>query len=483
MKSLFQVLSEEERAKVHERTLGILANTGVRVDTAQGRQLLKDAGAEVDENTNLVRLPKSLVEEALELVTKNFTLGARRPGWDLEMNAGECTLVGGGEAVFVVDRKTGDRRRSTYEDWLEATKMTDSLDEFGLYWTMVAPGSDEGTLADDVKYWHQLFKNFSKHVQDPISDPASAPLFLEILQVIFGDKEAIRRQHPVSFLACPMSPLIIEGPYTDAYLALLGWDIPLAVMPMPILGSTSPGSLISTITVANCEVLAMLCLSQAAAPGTPFIYAPVFGVLDPRTGGLSSRSIVGALMVVAGVEMARYYGLPAIGGAGGSGLHMPSVQVGYERALGFMPGTLAWPDIIVGAGLMGGGMTLSLEQLLIDVEVFKTCRRMVQGIATDEDKWLDDVLAAVGPGGHFLSQRSTIEGIRGGEWYLTDFGWHGSFEAWERAGRPELLEKVKEQVVDILDTHEPLPLGDEVERELERIAAKARAYEATRVSD
>ena len=143
-----------------------------------------------------------------------------------------------------------------------------------------------------------------------------------------------------------------------------------------------------------------------------------------------------------------------------------------------MPGTLAWPDIIVGAGLMGSGMTLSLEQLLIDVEVFKTCRRMVQGIATDEEKWLDDVLAAVGPGGHFLNQRSTIDGMRGGEWHMSDFGWRGSFEAWEKAGRPELLEELKERVVSILDAHEPLPLGEEVERELERIASKAREHDA-----
>jgi trimethylamine--corrinoid protein Co-methyltransferase len=473
------VLSEQEKAGVHERTLRILSNTGVRVDTEQGRKILHEAGANVDENTHLVRFPKSMLEEALELAPKTFTLGARRPGWDLEMNAGECTLVGGGEGVFVIDRETGERRTGTYRDWLEATVVTDSLDEFGLYWTMITPGSDDDSHSGGVRFWHRLFENFSKHVQEPITDPAYAPWFLEVLQAIFGDKETIRRRHPVSFVACPMSPLVIEGPYTDAYLALLGWDIPLAVMPMPIMGSTSPGSLISAVTLANCEVMAMLCLSQAAAPGTPFIYAPVFGVMDPRTGGLSGRSIVGALMVVAGVEMARYYGLPSIGGAGGSGLHMPSVQTEYERALGSMPGILAWPDILVGAGLMGGGMTLSLEQLLIDVEIFKSSRRMVQGIATDDDKWLDDVLATVGPGGHFLSQRSTLDGMNSGEWHVSDFGWHGSFEAWERKGRPKLLDELREQVANILAAHKPLPLGEDVERELERIASKAREYEAS----
>jgi len=49
LESLLRVLSEDEKTQVHERSLKILAETGVRVDTAKGRQHLKDAGAEVDD--------------------------------------------------------------------------------------------------------------------------------------------------------------------------------------------------------------------------------------------------------------------------------------------------------------------------------------------------------------------------------------------------------------------------------------------------
>ena len=104
--------------------------------------------------------------------------------------------------------------------------------------------------------------------------------------------------------------MIIEGPRTDAYLELLGWDIPVAVMPMPLMGGTGPGSLISTTVLGNSEVLAMLCLVQAGAPGTPFIYAPVLAMMNPRSGGYSGGAIEGGLLSAAAVEMARYYGLP-----------------------------------------------------------------------------------------------------------------------------------------------------------------------------
>jgi trimethylamine--corrinoid protein Co-methyltransferase len=473
MRTLLQVLSEDERAQVHERTLNILSRTGVRVDTAHGRQILQDADAEVDENTCIVRFPRTLVEESLRLAPRHFTLGARRPGWDLHMNGGDCTLLIDGEAMFALDRETGERRLATSRDWLEATLLIDALDEVGVYWSMVEASDRGDTLADLVTYWRDLFRNFSKHVQDATSSPEQAPWLLEVLQVVFGDKESIRRQHPLSFLLCPLSPLVIEEPYTDAYLALLGWDIPVAVMPMPLMGATAPGSLISTTVVGNCEVLAMLCLIQAAAPGTPFIYAPVLAVIDPRSGRYSGGAIEGGLLAAAVTEMGRYYGLPVEASGLGTDHHVPGLQPSYERALNGMLPILSWPDILVGPGLLGGSMILSLEQLLIDVEIFKMCKQAHRGIITNEDKWLEDVIDHIGPGGNFLSEYSTVDGIHDGEWYVSKFGLHDTFEAWEAAGRPTLLDEAREQVDQLLATHQPLPLDEDAERELDRIQKRA----------
>jgi trimethylamine--corrinoid protein Co-methyltransferase len=333
------------------------------------------------------------------------------------------------------------------------------------------------TAADYVGYLRNLFGNFSKHVQDANENSELAPWLLEVLQVIFGDKETIRRTHPLSFLLCPQSPLVIEGPFTDAYLALVGWDIPVGVMPMPLMGATAPGSLISTVILGNCDVLAMLCLIQAAAPGTPFIYAPALATMDPRSGRYTAGAMENGLLGSAAIEMARYYGLPVEGTGGGTDHYVPGIQPGYERALGVMLPVLSWPDILVGPGLLGGSMVLSLEQLLIDVEAFRMARRAYQGIATDEDRWLEKLIESVGPGGHFIEERSTVAGIRGGEWYISKLGLHDTYEAWEAAGKPVLLDEVRDEVNRILASHEPLPLGEDVERELDRIQARARESE------
>jgi trimethylamine--corrinoid protein Co-methyltransferase len=477
MRTVLQVLSEEEKHQVHSRTLEILANTGIRVDTAQGRQLLKEAGAHADEDTKIVRIPKSLVEESLRLTQKDISLGARRPGFDLKMNAGNFTLLADGEGTFVTDAFTGERRLTTSKDWLNATRLIDSIDEIGIYWSMVER-SDEPpipTAALQVSYLSNVFRNFSKHVQDGSPNAELAPWILEVLQVIFGDKETIRRTHPYSFLLCPQSPLVIDQQYTDAYLAFLGWDIPVAIMPMPLMGGTAPGSLLGTIILANCEVLATLCMIQAGAPGTPIIYAPVIALSNLRDGSYSAGAVESGLTGAASTEMARYYGLPVEASGGGTSQYSPNIQASYERALNSVLTVLSWPDILVGPGLMGGSTHFSPEQLLIDVEVYKMGIRTYQGIKAGEDHWLDDVIQKVGPAGHFMAQPSTIKNMRSGEWYLTDFGWHGSYEEWRASGKPTLIQEAREKVEYLLSNHEPLPLSEEMEHELEKIYMRAKA--------
>jgi trimethylamine--corrinoid protein Co-methyltransferase len=474
VETILRVLSEDEKTQIHERTLKILSETGVQVNTEKGREYLRDAGAEADENTQIVKFPRAMVEESLRLAPKDFTLGARRPGWDLKMNSGDCTLIPDGEAISIIDRQTGEHRPSTSKDWLEATRLIDALDEVGVFWDMAERSDQKESVPEAVWTWRHIFTNFSKHVQDSSPSAEYSPWLLEILQAVFGDRQVIRQTHPFSFLVCPQSPLIIEGQHTDAYLALKGWDIPIAVMPMPLMGGTGPGSMISMAILCNCEVLAMLCLTQAADPGTPFIYAAVPATISPRTGLYNAGSIEGGILGVAAIEMGKYYGLPVEGSGGGTDTYVPGIQASYERSMNFLLPMLSWPDLIVGAGLMGGSMILSLEQLVIDAQVFRMAKQAHRGISTRDEMWLDDVIQRVGPGGNFLGEKSTAVCMRSGEWLIPKLGVHTTQEAWEGAGRKDILDEAREKVDQVLKTHKPLPLEDEVQKELDMIYQKAQ---------
>jgi trimethylamine--corrinoid protein Co-methyltransferase len=477
MSAKIQVLSEDERSQIHERSLKLLANTGVRVLSGKARKLLARAAAEVNETTQMVRFPRPLVEEALKLSPKKFRLGGRRSGWDLEMNIGECSLLADGGAVSVLDWETGETRPGTFDDWLQATHLIDMLDEIGIYWNMVEGGFEGSSLGDFVSYWRNVLKNCSKHCQDSTDSPEKSRLLLKVLEIAFDGKEAVRARHPFSYLLCPMSPLVIDERYADAYLEVVGWDIPVAIMPMPLMGATGPASLISNLLVANAEFLSMLCLVQAAAAGTPVIYAPMPQSVEPHTWRYTGGAVENSLFGAAVTEMGRYYGFPIEAGTGGTDQYYPGAQAGYERAINWALPTLSWPDILVGPGLLGGSTILCLEQMVMDVEIFRRCSRLHDGIHTSADRWLEDAIESAGPGGNFLNQESTLQSLRDGKFYLSEMGFHDTYEKWKNSGMPDIVDEIQDVTKKILNNYHHLPLDPLVDQELERLERHVRKSE------
>ena len=373
-----------------------------------------------------------------------------------------------------MDSLTGDRYPATFDDWLTGHPPDRRLDEVGVYWSMVEPTFFQKTAPEVVRYWRETITNFSKHIQDCTYTVEESRWMLEVFGTVFGGKDELRKTNPFSFLLTPVSPLVIEAEHTDAYLETIDWGIPVAIMPMPMMGGTAPASLISTILLANCETLATLCLVQAASPGTPTIYAAAPSIMDPLTGRFTGSEVEHGLLGAAVTEIARYYGLPVEASAGSSGHYMPGIRSSYERALNWAISSLSWPDLLVGPGQLGGSMILSLEQLMIDVEIFRRCDRISDGIDTSVDEWLEVDLAAVGHGGNFLGRRSTRKAFNSGEVYVSNFDTRDTYETWLASGKPSLLAELQELVKETLDAHQTLPLDEDVERELGAIEERAR---------
>jgi trimethylamine--corrinoid protein Co-methyltransferase len=472
MQPVLSVLTAKEREEVHERTLRLLETTGVRVDHEQARRVLGEAGARLD-SSGCAHLPRALIEASLRTAPRTVTLGGRRADWTLALDGRDCTLCADGGATQVLDLATGRRRPSTWEDWESATTLIDALDPVGVYWSMVEPTGPGNEPMSAVRHWRRAFASFTKHIQDSALDAVSARTLLEILQVVFGSREAIQRTHPFSLLVCPLSPLVLGKESIDGWMEMAEWRIPVAVMPMPLMGASAPASLISTLVMANSETLAMICLIQAAAPGTPCLYAPVPATVNPRTWRYTGGQVEHALLGAAVAEMGRFYQLPIEASAGASDAHVPGLQLGVERALNWSLPGLAWPDLLIGPGLLEGSTVLCLEQILVDIEIFSRCRRLHQGIGSGPESWLDEVLHGAKPGGNFLGEPSTRHAVRRGEWYLSDLGTHGTYEAWLQQDRPSLERQLTERVQTILAEHQPLPLDDRVARELDRIEAAA----------
>jgi trimethylamine--corrinoid protein Co-methyltransferase len=326
-----------------------------------------------------------------------------------------------------------------------------------------------------VRYYTDVFGTFGKHVQDSFGTPELAPWLKEVLDIVFGGPKAVRERMPLSFLITPTSPLTIEHDYTQTWLELRDYGLPVAVMPMPLQGATAPGSRLGTLLAANCETIGTLCLVQAAAPGTPVLYSPVVATMDPRTGLYAAGAIEHAVLCVAGTEMARYYGLPAESSGLCTQTYEPDLQTAWEKADSGLLVALADPDVLVGPGLLGGATILCLEQIVLDVEMIRGARQARTGVPVRDDLWLDEVLDKVGPCGSFLGERSTRIGARNGEWRLSDFGVQGSWDGWRAAGSPSTLAAAGERVEAILAEQVSLPYSEDQAAALAALQRRADA--------
>ena len=69
----FNVLSQQQIEKIHEESLKILSNIGIKVTGAEMLKKLKDNGAELCEN-DIVKIPRALIEKAMKTVPKEVNL-------------------------------------------------------------------------------------------------------------------------------------------------------------------------------------------------------------------------------------------------------------------------------------------------------------------------------------------------------------------------------------------------------------------------
>src|SRR5258707_13368151 len=90
MQPKLTLLSDELNARILDEAHQLLLKPGVKVNNQEARNLLASAGAQVDLETNVVRIPEQIVRKALETAPREFYL------YDYDSNP---TVKYGGDAV------------------------------------------------------------------------------------------------------------------------------------------------------------------------------------------------------------------------------------------------------------------------------------------------------------------------------------------------------------------------------------------------
>ncbi len=125
-------------------------------------------------------------------------------------------------------------------------------------------------------------------------------------------------------------------------------------------------------------------------------------------------------------------------------------------------------NLIYGLGMLELGVTFSHTQLVLDAEITKMVRRVVQGIDVNDETLAVEQIKDVGPGGNFLTQQHTIDYMHEEQARAEIFD-RKMRENWEKGGSKIAREHAEEKAKEILNTHEPEPLGDAVQNKLVEI--------------
>jgi len=462
-----QFLEDEQLDRLQDATLHVLETVGIKFPNARSLEILGDHGCTVDAATQVVKFPRDLVTTAVARAPRNFVMAARRPEFDLHLEEGTSYFTTDGCGVAVIDPDTGLERASRKEDVARMARMADSLPSIGFMWPTVS--------AQDMGQTSQLHEidaaanNTVKHFQAMVQGGATARFAVEMATVLAGSREALRERPPISNLICSVAPLAQDHAGLEAALVLAEAGIPVGFMAMPTLGTTAPATSAGALVVGDAEVISAVVLLQLAYPGSPMFHSILKAWADPRSGAYVGYPIDGRARY-APTEMAHHWGLPSLAGCFGTDSATPGTwQSAAEVALDPVLGAMSGAEIVTGLGLDRTYTLLFPEGILLDNDIYQRARHALMAERVDDETLALDVIASVGPGGHFLAQEHTRT-------FMRTAMKRGLPHEMVGPGRyRDPVEVAREKAAWIRANHHPEPLDAAKAAELTRILEAARA--------
>jgi trimethylamine--corrinoid protein Co-methyltransferase len=377
-----------------------------------------------------------------------------------------------GEGVHVLDLETGGRRSSTLQDVAAFYRLADALGNID-HGTMCVSALDMPAESRPAHAVVEGFKNTTKTIDGTEYGDAQSRDTLKIALVVAGGEDELRKAPLLLGFYNPVSPLQHSKDLLEGLRAYSEYKQPTLIAPMDLAGATGPATLSGLLVQQNAEVLSGVVIAELFNPGTPLLYGTVSTVMDMRTGAAAFAGVELGLMNIASAQLARFYNLPSRGTGGATESKIPDIQAGFEKAMILSMAALAGINFIYdAAGSLESSLTASYEQTVIDNEICGTISRAVRGIDVNENTLAMDVIAAVGPGGEYLSQRHTRENVTK-EHYIPTLINRDKWEVWKKAGSRDLREVAREEAKKLLKQHQPEPLDHDITVEIEKIAREA----------
>ncbi|MDR3573008.1 MAG: trimethylamine methyltransferase family protein [Anaerolineaceae bacterium] len=461
------MLDHEDCLKLHQASCEILRKTGIDVHNAAGLDLLKKAGAVVEDMH--VRIPPSLVEWALASAPDKFNLYQRGTDKVAMRLDGEQVYFGpGSDTLRYLDPRSGVRRDFMLKDVADSIVVCDALKEIGFVMSVGVPRD----MPTDTYYQHQfatMLRNTTKPIVVVCNGLVDIEAIYRMAAAAAGGEDLLLKYPTLLMYSEPSTPLKHSDTAVDKLLFCAEHAIPITHSPAPMMGGTAPVTLAGAVVLGNAEMLSGLVMHQLKNPGAPFLYGHGVHHLDMKT----MISVYGApeyqLARVMAAEMGRFYRLPVWGYAGHSDSKVLDGQAAADTQFSVLIALMAKTNVNHDVGYLESGLTHSPELMVVADEIISESRSFMDGVRLDDDALALDVIDQVGVGGSFTSNEHTMRNWR--ELWRPQLFDRKRLDRWEEQGSKDLNMRTREKTVALMNDHKVEPLPDSVEKEIEKILA------------
>jgi trimethylamine--corrinoid protein Co-methyltransferase len=246
------------------------------------------------------------------------------------------------------------------------------------------------------------------------------------------------------------------------------------ITPFCLAGAMAPISIAGALTLQHAEALAGIALSQITRSGAPVVYGSFSSNVDMKSGAPAFGTPEHVRATLGAGQLARFLGMPWRSG-GGSAANIGDAQAAHETQFALWGSVLAGATICIhAAGWMEGGLSVSFEKLITDIEALQTMAELFMPVSGSAAEIGFEAIADVSPGGHFFSTAHTMERYRTA-FYQPLVADLSNFGRWTETGSKTATERANGIWKRTLDHYQPIARADEIAAILDPYIARRRA--------
>lgn len=453
MQPKLSLLTEELIQRILDEAFQLMLKPGIKVQNADARDLLASAGAQVDEESFVVRIPEQIVNRALETVPHQFHLYDYEGNPKVQYGGDAVHFDPGSSGITILDPETLEHKDSTTPDLINILKITEQIPQYDAQSTALVCTEVHRDIQDLYRLYLVLLYSRKPIVTGAFTNQTVHHM-IEMLAIFAGGKDALCQKPRAIFDVCPSPPLIWSNFGAGNLMALSRAGVPAEIVSMPLAGAAAPVTLVGAITQHAAECLAGITIHQLARAGSPIVWGGAPSIFDMRKGGTPMGAVETAMIDSSYAQVGKSLSLPTHTYLGATDSKVVDVQAGLESGVGAMIGALSGINMISGSGMLDSLTCHSLEKLVIDAEGVAMAKRLLEGIKIHTETLATGFYDGINfKGGDFLKQRITMQLFQKEQHMPSAIIDRDSVRGWKESGGLDTFGRARQRVERLLASY------------------------------